>query len=162
MDKIKNINQDILEYTESVYDDETSYGISEGSHDVRIISMEIIFPANISESREVFPKLGKCDITIRGDEGNYVPHFHIEGAGGQHFSCCVKLFAPEFFVHGKHRDILTEKNDIKFLNKFMKQPSGEGDMTNWERLVHYWILTYPNSIYPTGHLKQPDYSKLKG
>lgn len=101
-------------------------------------------------------RVKKQDINIYPNEGKYVPHVHIEAGGSvNNFSCCVMLDKAEYFVHGKHKDKLTNKQ-AKILNEVMKSPYDD-KFSIWEICVLFWERNSMNKVKVS---QQPDYSKL--
>ncbi|MBR6289434.1 MAG: hypothetical protein IKR19_08865 [Acholeplasmatales bacterium] len=115
-------------------------------------------------------------IEIYTNEGENVPHFHIEG---KKFSCCVRLYSCGYFPHGTHTDILNNVQ-ARYINKIMQQKYtkiGEKTITNWQQCDIVWNR-YPHNLGydPSAtkeenennmakyHVKdadeQPDYSNL--
>ena len=130
--------------------------------------MEIFLEQNI-DSVKYFPVFknsfkGKCIIEIYGDEGSFMPHFHITSNDGK-FSCCVCLFDNMFFNHGTHQSIL-HKKDWKVLDEWMRKPNHKDpNITNWQFAKQLWIYhngsDYKNNKDFVDDATQPDYATIK-
>lgn len=80
-------------------------------------------------------------IEVYTNEGDNVPHFHIEN--GQGFSCCPKLYSAEYFDHGWHTDMLNKKQS-KFIDRLLRKSFGK-DRTVWQECVRVWCK-YPQNL----------------
>ena len=86
--------------------------------------------------------------------------FHIEN-NNKSFSCCIRLDVPEYFIHGKHKDKLSN-NDIKNLIKDLNnQVDDDFDMTEYEFACLTWNKGMNDNKYKIKKpFKMPDYTKL--
>lgn len=106
---------------------------------------------------------GECKVDIYGKEGP-IPHFHItheDKKKKKSLSCCIKIFEPEYFVHGTHKGVLSNEQ-IKILDSWLQSPHRlDISRCNWEVIRDLWIII---SSYMTPELyreykqrKQPNY-----
>lgn len=101
-------------------------------------------------------------IFIRQDEGQYVPHFHLESKRGR---ICIRIDIPAYFKHGtKDFELNTKskKDFLKWINskpigKMYKNEDGILPKNNWKNIRNIW-----NTIYYKYKIKcnQPDYITL--
>jgi hypothetical protein len=124
---------------------------------------------NINESEMLteMAKIGSISNKV-GQAGNYfifvynneraIPHFHIKEKTGT-FSCCIKIKEADYYIHGKHKDILTKdlkKSLIYFLNS-SEEPFTH--ITNFQNIVMSWNNMNENNKVNTSTM--PDYEQLE-
>ena len=126
-------------------------------------STDYLNEVNIGD-KKAFPNFknsfnGKCTIEVFGDEGEYIPHFHIKSIDRK-FSCCIYIFDNRFFEHGKNNDTLNKK-DWKILDTWLRNINTKyQDKTNWETIVMIWDSIYYTD-YSNKDTPQPDYTTIK-
>lgn len=106
--------------------------------------------------------IGNCKIQVFNNEGS-IPHFHITNES-KNFSCCVCIYEPLYFNHGKHQDKLDSTNRKK-LQKWLQSPcqkkSVNGKLTNWEYISSCWDSLENNMNEVPKRPMQPDYSNME-
>ena len=104
--------------------------------------------------------LGDCKIQVFNNEG-IIPHFHITSKG-ENFECCVCIFEPLYFNHGRKNGKL-DANQRKQLNKWLCSPSNAvvGNLTNWENIVLSWQNLGNSMKCIPKVIKQPDYINME-
>lgn len=124
---------------------------------IEIATIEFTESINELNLEHSFKKLGKCVISAYSRDTGRIPHFHIEGVGFR-FSCCVQIFTNEFFPHGDHQDVLSNRHQMKDLDKLLRK-SRRG-ITLWEEIRNTWIQSNPPETLPLNYMsiKQPDYT----
>lgn len=110
------------------------------------------------------PKGDLFQVFVYSPEGN-IPHVHVwdDSTKGKHFYSCVKLDAPEYFLHGNKNDMFSSKELMAFI-KFMKDTKGNpGNYNNWQMSCYEWNKNNPTKkqIENLDASKMPDYTKLK-
>lgn len=112
-------------------------------------------PSNANKSVEVY---------VHTDDSGKLPHFHVRKAsksGKPEWETCVLFESPEYFLHGKSRDMLPSRKLSKQLDQMLREPNpnrrtGE---TYWETAINAWNDNNSDVQVPPD-LDQPDYSKL--
>ena len=115
---------------------------------------------NESTTKTNFPKLGKCDIIVRGNEGP-IPHFHIASKDDS-FHCCVCITQPRYFKHGNKNGELNRKQRIA-LNNFLhkKDEYSVLNISIWDNIVNDWNRNNPSHrIAKSLQKEQPDYTTM--
>lgn len=91
------------------------------------------------------PVIDELIIEIYSKEGDYIPHFHFYTKDNK-IDGCMQIFKPEYFIHGRHKSILTNdqlKKLIEFLNTKEYEPVN--DINKWQEIVLAWFGdNYPN------------------
>ena len=105
------------------------------------------------------PKIGECKIEIYGNEGS-IPHFHIFNTN-KSFETCICIYSNNYFVHGKYKDTLNEKQ-VNQLANWLKSPNDKNNkITNWEAVELAWDFANRECKFPDNKKKgMPDYTKL--
>ena len=124
---------------------------------INLFSSELITEATTKTS---IPKIGDCDIIVRGNEGQ-IPHFHIISKD-KSFESCVCIEQPRYFKHSNKNGELNRKQRIA-LNNFLKTKISVSRnfhryITIWEFIVISWNIA--NSHRLINVEKQPDYTTM--
>ena len=106
--------------------------------------------------------LDECTIHLYINEGT-VPHFHLKNSDGS-FECCVCIYKPMYFNHGKHHNKLSSEQR-KQLDKFLRQKCDleRYTGTNWKFVSSLWEMwnkdKYRKYDYKRANA-QPDYTNM--
>lgn len=96
------------------------------------------------------------------DDSEHIPHVHVRDRAtkGKEFHTCVKLDAPEYFIHGTKRDVFNSKQLEEFVAFMNAKPRFSLEKTNWNHAVNEWNNNNDNSnvITDDGCLI-PDYTR---
>lgn len=99
--------------------------------------------------------------SVYGKEGS-VPHFHFY-TRDKKISGCIRLDAPDYFVHGKHKAKLNSKEKkqlIEWLNSFHEGYKKLGvKLTIYSYICILWNDNNQNHLFDTPE-NMPDYSQL--
>lgn len=104
------------------------------------------------------------EVYVHTDNASGVPHFHVRknGKGNQfEWETCIRYNSAEYFLHGRYKDKLPDKQTAKALDSMFRQknPKRRG-ITYWESAVDDWNSN--NSIEDLSlEIVQPDYSLLQ-
>lgn len=110
-------------------------------------------PINSDKSVEVY---------VHTDDRGDTPHFHVRKYGKKKFEweTCIKYTSAEYFLHGKYRNKLPNKDFAKELNKMLKsQNPKDPGRTYWQTAIVAWNSNNSKVDLPFD-LEQPDYSQL--
>lgn len=112
------------------------------------------------------------EVKVWTKDGGEEPHIHIvdENSGGQNFSACVKLLAPEYFPHGnKYKDVFNSQQKKAFV-EFMASKDSDSEELGVDKTVYEvccWLWNKNNSNRKVkiprddeGNALIPDYSLL--
>lgn len=132
------------------------FNIGDINLSIPIISEQVVDLLNISP-------YGECKVDVYSGEGQ-VPHFHItrkDSKKKKNLSCCIKIFEPDYFVHGVHKGTLTNEQ-IKTLDSWLRSPHrNDVSRTNWEVIRDLWLIisqyTTPESFRKYKQYTQPNY-----
>jgi hypothetical protein len=111
--------------------------------------------------------MNDLEVIVYTDDRGYIPHVHIidRATKGQDFDTCIRLDKADYFLHGRHNDVLNS-NERKDFNAFMNQPSRNVHYrNNYEAAVNLWNDNNSNSYVQIiddkdGNVVVPDYTKL--
>lgn len=87
-------------------------------------------------------------------EGWTKPHFHVYN---DHFSTAIRLDTNEYFIHGKYKDKLNDRQ-AKILDEFLRGFDKGIDISRWTLAKYDFNREFPGHIITTKH--QPDYTML--
>ena len=102
----------------------------------------------------------RCIVAVGGNEGDYIPHFHVFNTKEDFISChggaCLMFKENKYFNHNKHTGLLTKEQLESIVNK-LKSERKNGE-TWWEYLVCGWNLENPDTKLPLPeNLPMPNY-----
>lgn len=84
-----------------------------------------------------------------------IPHFHIwHQRDSFDNDVTVKLEINEFYIHGKHQKILSNKQMKRIYENMVKN-------NVWYKLVNMWNKKNPNNLVNSNITIIPNYSKMK-
>lgn len=112
--------------------------------------------------------MGDYKIYVYDEHKGPIPHFHLFDSDNKEH-CCICIFEPMYFSHGKHSGTLKGNQD-KALDKFFRSPCKEKNaadgITNWDYMVNLWNKENKGSGYEYEpvyeYVDQPDYRHMKG
>ena len=99
------------------------------------------------------------NINVYTNEGKNIPHFHIENDKG--FSCCVRIYECNYFVHSWHQNTLNKKQ-AKEIDRLLRQRCKTESITVWQKIVQVWNGSSVNKVSDVlpDASEQPDYTQL--
>ena len=102
---------------------------------------------------------GIYDIYIYHNDYSDVPHFHVldnRDPDNRYSVACIEICHPRYFdyIDGQHKFTSTE---LESLMRFLKEPFGDIQITNWEHIVFTWNA---NNYSKVRNLRIPDYADL--
>lgn len=107
-------------------------------------------------------KILNYQIFVYNNEGP-IPHFHVIDLSGnnRYKDVCICIYSANYFSHGKHNDILNNK-ELKILDNFLRVSMGE-KITNWDYISFVWKNNNPEMVkkYPNFYKTiQPNYTNI--
>lgn len=120
------------------------------SHDGETPIFEAIIDENLdeetmsSDNRTIFNP-GKIKISVYGNEGDYIPHFHFNTDS---IDSCIMLMEARYFSHNSHKGIISDGKTRKKLNDWLETHCVHDDsktpgfningLLMWSAMVKYW------------------------
>lgn len=109
-------------------------------------------------------KAGNCKIFIRTEEGENVPHFHIESMNIKNnkpaFKSAIKIFEANYFLHGQYKSTLNNKQK-EVLNNFLNEPFKNSNYNKWQIIRNEWFRANNEDMsYGESRIPQPNYNML--
>lgn len=106
------------------------------------------------------------EIYVNTNDAGKVPHFHMRDMNEwDKFHTCIRIDAPEYFLHGTKQDTLSSK-EKKLLADFMEAPTRKAlydehgnRINNWQYVCMLWDDNNSDVVIDP-EIKQPDYRLL--
>ena len=110
--------------------------------------------------------VGTMFIEVYNKEGQHIPHFHFF-IKDKKINGCLQIFKPEYFIHGRHKSTLTNKQ-LKQMYDYLKGYTFK-TASNWQRIVYAWYGENTDNKYkpilkvtgdPSNTANMPNYLEL--